>query len=146
MARANDQKKQWLLRFAAQQDRVQEMIRRLHEARSEAAALGINLDKMPTGTSDGQSLPRSVERIIAAEDRVARACDERDRIRDEIETAICAIGVAKLEKVLTLRYLDCIEDWDVLADFAHYSKRQTQRLHGEALERIRTPKKEKTPE
>jgi len=146
LARANEKKKKWLMRFAAQQERVQAAIRRLYEARAEAAALGINLDKMPTGTADGQSLPRAVERIIEAENRVARACDERDRIRDEIETAICAIGVAKLEKVLMLRYLDCIEDWDVLADFAHYSKRQTQRLHGEALERIRIPKKEKTPE
>lgn len=146
MARANSTKKEWLLRFAAQQERVQAAIRRLYEARAEAAALGINLDKMPTGTADGQSLPRAVERIIEAEAKVARACDERDRICEETERAIYAVQTQKLVDVLYRRYIDCVEDWELLASMVHYSKRQTQRLHGEALEALRIPKKEKTPE
>ena len=79
-----EEKRKWLQRYSAARQLFEFRRQQLETAKTDAGRTTQNISPVPGGHSDGQALPRAVERIQEAEQRVvaqARICDE---IREDI--------------------------------------------------------------
>ena len=74
-----EEKREWLQRYKAARQLFGFRLQQLKTAKTDAGRTTQNISPVPGGHSDGQTLPRAVERIQEAEQRAAaqaRVCDE----------------------------------------------------------------------
>lgn len=90
----------WLRRYLDSKRLQRELECELEQLRSEATRVTTMLTGMPGGPSDGQSLPRAVERLIQAQ--------------KELQTQIDACGVTRCEVVAVISQATDPRDREIL--------------------------------
>ncbi|MDD3338445.1 MAG: sigma factor-like helix-turn-helix DNA-binding protein [Lachnospiraceae bacterium] len=127
----NEEKKQYLRRYAASVRREQQILDEIQRLR---------LDKMfPSVVND--DMPHSCEckdlsdYIVLVDEQIEKLKQERlkkAKVRKEIEAQIGKIDEETEQEVLRLRYIQQMAWEQVSAEFG-YTRRHVSRIHGEAL-------------
>lgn len=130
-----DEKLAFLRRYRDAQRTMRRLLEELAQLRAEAASVSAALSGMPSGGGDGQAIPRAVERIEAAESRLAfaygTALAERSRVKDAIDTVPDPLR----RDILTRRYI-LGQRWERIAADNDLVMRQVFRLHHRAVDAL----------
>lgn len=130
-----DEKLAFLRRYRDAQRTMRRLLEELAQLRAEAASVSAALSGMPSGGGDGQAIPRAVERIEAAESRLAfaygTALAERCRVKDAIDTVPDPLR----RDILIRRYI-LGQRWERIAADNDLVMRQVFRLHHRAVEAL----------
>jgi len=137
----SQEKKAWLMRY-------KELDKEINRELDELTRLKAMCEKVTATYSDVPM--RAPGKAASKEDVYVRMVDLMDKInrkidlfvdmRGEIERAIHTVDDPTLRLLLKLRYLDG-KKWEQIAVELGYDYRWTLRLHGRALERLKTPLK-----
>ena len=100
--------------------------------RTEAARVTQALTGMPGG-GDGQAIPRAVERIMDAQQRLAAEAARCAAARAEVRAAIDTVPDPLRRDILTRRYI-LGQRWERIAADNDLVMRQVFRLHHRAVE------------
>ena len=100
--------------------------------RAEAARVTQALTGMPGG-GDGQAIPRAVERILDAQQRLAAEAARCAAARAEVRAAIDTVPDPLRRDILTRRYI-LGQRWEKIAAAHHLVLRQVFRLHHQAVD------------
>ncbi len=116
--------------------------------REEIAALELSAINISVGVGDGMPHshdPKGLEEYIARKDQLERKLQgvlwECINQQILIEISINSLPNATERTILRQRYL-LFKDWDIIADFVGYSRRQTLYIHGAALKNLEVVKHE----
>ena len=102
--------------------------------RAEAARVTQALTGMPGG-GDGQAIPRAVERILDAQQRLAAEAARCAAARAEVKAAIDTVADPLRRDILTRRYI-LGQRWERIAADNDLVMRQVFRLHHRAVEAL----------
>ena len=115
--------------------------------REEIAALEISTMTASVGIGDGMPHshePKGLEEYAAKKDALVRKLQKVlwDCINQQIliEISINSLESATERTIVRQRYL-LFKDWDTIADFVGYSRRQTLYIHGAALGHLEIAKR-----
>ena len=100
--------------------------------RAEAARVTQALTGMPGG-GDGQAIPRAVERILDAQQRLAAEAARCAAARAEVRAAIDTVPDPLRRDILTRRYILC-QRWERIAAELDRDMRWVLRLHHRAVD------------
>ena len=95
-----EEKVAWLRRYQQSLRQERELEQELLTLRSQACRVTPLLSSMPTGTPDGQGIPRAVERIIQAQQELERQIAICADTRRDIITIINQITDARDQEIL----------------------------------------------
>lgn len=108
------------------------LIEELAQLRAEAASVSQALTGMPGG-GDGQAIPRAVERIMDAQQRLAAEAARCAAARAEVRAAIDTVADPLRRDILTRRYI-LGQRWERVAADLDRDLRWVLRLHHRAVE------------
>ena len=130
-----EEKKAWLWRYRSA--KRFELLRLDELATLEAEAMHTTQRYSPTpgGGGDGQTLPRSVERIDEARREAAAQSAVCDAIRAEIMEVFRQLDDEVDFMILFRRYI-LLEDWPDIAVSVHISRSQMFQRHSAAIKRL----------
>ena len=130
-----EEKKAWLQRYEAARQLFGFRQQQLETAKTDAGRTTQNISPVPGGHSDGQALPRAVERIQEAEQRAAaqaRVCDE---ICEEITAALNALDNLYDRDILYRKYIN-FQSWSTIQRDTDLSKSAVLAHHRQAIESL----------
>lgn len=130
-----EEKVRWLRRYQESLRREQELAEEVERLRSEATRITPLLSGMPGGPGDGQKLPRSVERIVQAQQELQEQIDHCADVRGEIAEAIVQVTKQRDNEILRRRYL-LGQKFDEIAKTMNYDCRWVRRVHFTAIEHL----------
>lgn len=135
MDRQNKQKVQWLMRYKDGRRAQARLEKELEQLRSDVVRITPLLTGMPGGHSDGQSLPRAVERVIAAQEELEKQIVECLKVRQEVEAVIDQVADPHDHEILHRRYI-LGQKWEQIAMEMPLDYSNVHRRHRRALEKI----------
>ena len=100
--------------------------------RAEAARVTQALTGMPGG-GDGQAIPRAVERILDAQQRLAAEAARCAAARAEVRAAIDTVPDPLRRDILTRRYILC-QRWERIAVDNNFTLRRVLQIHHKTVE------------
>ena len=100
--------------------------------RAEAARVTQALTGMPGGW-DGQAIPRAVERILDAQQRLAAEAARCAAARAEVRAAIDTVPDPLRRDILTRRYILC-QRWERIAVDNNFTLRRVLQIHHKTVE------------
>ena len=130
-----EEKRAWLQRYEAARQLFDFRQQQLETAKTDAGRITQNISPVPGGHSDGQALPRAVERIQEAEQRAAaqaRVCDE---ICEEITAALDALDNLYDRDILYRKYIN-FQSWNTIQRDTDLSKSAVLAHHRQAIESL----------
>lgn len=130
-----EEKKEWLQRYKVARQLFGFRLQQLKTAKTDAGRTTQNISPVPGGHSDGQALPRAVERIQEAEQRAAaqaRVCDE---ICEEITAALDALDNLYDRDILYRKYIN-FQSWNTIQRDTDLSKSAVLAHHRQAIESL----------
>ena len=130
-----EEKRAWLQRYEAARQLFDFRQQQLETAKTDAGRTTQNISPVPGGHSDGQALPRAVERIQEAEQRAAaqaRVCDE---ICEEITAALDALDNLYDRDILYRKYIN-FQSWNTIQRDTDLSKSAVLAHHRKAIESL----------
>lgn len=130
-----EEKKTWLNRYGNAILKTKYLRDALEEAESDTGRTTQQLSGMPGGSSDGQALPRSVERIQEAQSALNAQIMLCDDIHAEILARLEDIANPDDYEVLRLRYLR-LKDWEQISEKMNICVRQVYRRHRRGVEAL----------
>lgn len=130
-----EEKVAWLRRYQQSLRQERELEQELLTLRSQACRVTPLLSSMPTGTPDGQGIPRAVERIIQAQQELERQIAIYADTRRDIITIINQITDARDQEILRRRYL-LGQHFEQIAVEMHLEYRWVRRRHKQAIEML----------
>lgn len=138
-----EEKKAWLWRYRSA--KRFELLRLDELATLEAEACHTTQRYFPTpgGGGDGQTLPRSVERIDEARREAAAQSAVCDAIRAEIMDVFSQLDNEVDFMILFRRYV-LLEDWDKIAVYVRLSRSQMFQHHSAAVRQLDIKSPEQT--
>ena len=138
-----EEKKTWLWRYRSA--KRFELLRLDELATLEAEACHTTQRYSPTrgGGGDGQTLPRSVERIDEARREAAAQSAVCDAIRAEIMDVFSQLDDEMDFMILFRRYI-LLEDWDKIAVYVRLSRSQMFQHHSAAVRQLDIKSPEQT--
>ena len=120
-------------------DRYRDAVRRektiadeIEALRAEAARVTQALTGMPGG-GDGQAIPRAVERILDAQQRLAAEAARCAAARAEVRAAIDTVPDPLRRDILTRRYILC-QHWERIAADNNFTLRRVLQIHHKTVE------------
>ena len=116
-------------------DRVDSLNRQLARWRSVAYSLSSPMGASARG-GDNYKLETVIDRIGEIEQELLCNIKELSDLELRIRVAVRRLNDKRLADIITIRYIDGVSDWDLIADTIGYSQKQTLRLHGKALLKI----------
>ena len=131
---AYQRKVAWLKRYQESLRAERSLLEEIEALRAEAARVTQALTGVPGG-GDGQALPRAVERIMDAQQRLAEEAERGQRARAEIERAVCAIRRPVSRDVLRRRYIFG-QRWERIAADYNCELRNIFRIHHSAVAKM----------
>lgn len=131
----NGEKVQYLWRYLEARRRQVELERELEQLQSDACRVTPLLSGMPGGASDGQSLPRAVEQIIQAQQKLAAQINVCGATRREIVAVIEQIKNPRDHEILRRRYL-LGQTWEQVAEDMHYARQYLSGCHKRAISKM----------
>lgn len=130
-----DEKIAFLRRYRDARRTMGRLLEELQQLRAEATSVSQALSGMPSGGGDGQAIPRAVERIEAAERRLASvygtALVELGWVKDAIDTVPDPLR----RDILTRRYI-LDQRWERIAADLDRDLRWVLRLHHRAVDEL----------
>lgn len=130
-----EEKKEWLQRYKVARQLFGFRLQQLETAKTDAGRTTQNISPVPGGHSDGQALPRAVERIQEAEQRAAaqaRVCDE---ICEEITAVLDALDNLYDRDILYRKYIN-FQSWNTIQRDTDLSKSAVLAHHRQAIESL----------
>ena len=130
-----EEKRNWLQRYSAARQLFDFRQQQLEIAKTDAGRTTQNISPVPGGHSDGQALPRAVERIQEAEQRAdaqARVCD---KICEEITAALDALDNLCDRDILYRKYIR-FQSWSTIQRDTDLSKSAVLAHHRQAIESL----------
>lgn len=130
-----EEKKAWLWRYRSAKRFERLRLDELATLEAEAMHTTQRYSAMPGGGGDGQTLPRSVERIDEARREAAAQSAVCDAIRAEIMDVFSQLDDEVDFMILFRRYI-LLEDWPDIAVIVRISRSQMFQRHSAAIKRL----------
>lgn len=130
-----EEKKAWLWRYRDADKLFRQLTCRLEEARTAARRTTQNFSPTPSGSGDGQSLARAVEREDDLERQVAFQLAECNALFEEIDEALQQLPDHRDYTVMKKYYLDVLT-WEQVARDMNYSLGMIFIIRRKALEQL----------
>lgn len=130
-----EEKKAWLWRYRSAKRFERLRLDELATLEAEACHTTQRYSPTPGGGGDGQTLPRSVERIDEARREAAAQSAVCDAIRAEIMDVFRQLGDEVDFMILFRRYI-LLEDWPDIAVIVRISRSQMFQRHSAAIKRL----------
>lgn len=127
-----NEKVQYLRRYQQSLRQERELEQELLTLRSQACRVTPLLSSMPTGTPDGQGIPRAVERIIQAQQELERQIAICADTRRDVIAIINQITDARDQEILRRRYL-LGQSFEQIAVEMHLEYRWVRRRHKSSI-------------
>lgn len=127
-----EEKVKWLRRYQDNLHREQELTEEVEQLRSRACKVTSSLTGMPGGTSDGQALPRAVEKILETQQELLTQINHCGVIRQEVVSVLEQAASSRDQEILRRRYL-LGQKWEKIAIEMHLEYRWVRRLHKRAV-------------
>ena len=131
-----EEKKAWLWRYRDAQKLLKQLCYRLEEARTAARHTTQNFSPTPSGSGDGQSLARAIERTDDLEHQVTFQLAECDALYEEIDEVLQQLEDFREYHILKGYYLD-IKTWEQVAHDMNYSLSMIYVVRRKAMEQLR---------
>lgn len=128
-------KTRWLHRYLDSLRAEKELMLERERLRSEAENISPVLSGMPSGGSDGDKLPRAVERIVEADQRLACQINVRMAQRSEILDAVEQLPNQRQQEILRRRYI-LGQRWERIAVDMDIDYHWVWVLHKRAVEHL----------
>lgn len=123
----------FLRHYRDAQRTMRRLIEELAQLRAEAASISQALSGTPSGGGDGQAIPRAVERIAAAESRLASAYGAALVVRAEVKDVIDTVADPLRRDILTRRYI-LGQRWERIAAENNLTLRRVLQIHHKTVE------------
>ena len=123
----------WLRRYRESLRREQLLGEEIGQLEAQARRVTRAISGMPGGGGDGQAIPRAVERLEEARQKLAAQLEQGQARRAEIEAAIQREAHPLRRDILTRRYI-LGQQWEKIAADHHLVVRQVFRLHHQAVD------------
>ena len=130
-----EEKKAWLWRYRSAKRFELLRLDELATLEAEACHTTQRYSPTPGGGGDGQTLPRSVERIDEARREAAAQSAVCDAIRAEIMDVFSQLDDEVDSMILFRRYI-LLEDWPDIAVIVRISRSQMFQRHSAAIKRL----------
>ena len=130
-----EEKKDWLWRYRSAKRFERLCLDELATLEAEAMHTTQRYSPTPGGGGDGQTLPRSVERIDEARREAAAQSAVCDAIRAEIMEVFRQLDDEVDFMILFRRYI-LLEDWPDIAVIVRISRSQMFQRHSAAIKRL----------
>lgn len=130
-----EEKKDWLWRYRSAKRFERLRLDELATLEAEAMHTTQRYSPTPGGGGDGQTLPRSVERIDEARREAAAQSAMCDAIRAEIMEVFRQLDDEVDFMILFRRYI-LLEDWPDIAVIVRISRSQMFQRHSAAIKRL----------
>lgn len=138
-----EEKKGWLWRYRSAKRFELLRLDELATLEAEAMHTTQRYSAMPGGGGDGQTLPRSVERIDEARREAAAQSAVCDAIRAELMDVFRQLDNEVDFMILFRRYV-LLEDWDKIAVYVRLSRSQMFQHHSAAVRQLDIKSPEQT--
>lgn len=138
-----EEKKTWLWRYRSAKRFERLRLDELATLEAEACHTTQRYSPTPGGGGDGQTLPRSVERIDEARREAAAQSAVCDAIRAEIMDVFSQLDDEMDFMILFRRYI-LLEDWPDIAVIVRISRSQMFQRHSAAIKRLDIKSPEQT--
>lgn len=138
-----EEKKAWLWRYRSAKRFERLRLDELATLEAEACHTTQRYSPTPGGGGDGQTLPRSVERIDEACREAAAQSAVCDAIRAEIMDVFSQLDDEVDFMILFRRYI-LLEDWDKIAVYVRLSRSQMFQHHSAAVRQLDIKSPEQT--
>lgn len=122
----------WLRRYRESLRREQLLTEEIGQLEAQARRVTRAISGMPGG-GDGQAIPRAVERLEEARQKLAGLLEQDQAQRAEIAAAIQKEPIPLRRDILTRRYI-LGQRWERIAADHHLVVRQVFRLHHQAVD------------
>lgn len=130
-----EEKKAWLWRYRTAKRFERLKLDELATLEAEAFHTTQRISPVPGGSGDGQTLPRSVERIDEARRAAEAQSSVCDAIRAEIMDVFSQLDNEVDFMILFRRYI-LLEDWPDISEHVRISRSQTFLHHSTAIKRL----------
>lgn len=130
-----EEKVRWLRRYQDSLRKEQELAEEVEQLRSRACKITPSLSGMPSGTSDGQALPRAVEEILEAQQELQTQIEQCNTIRREVVDTIEQITNPRDKEILRRRFL-LGEKFSYIASIMNYDIRWIMKCHRCCVDKI----------
>ena len=140
MQQTNKQKKAFLRQYWDFTRKERELAQEIEALRSRYIGQAIQYSDMPKTYNTEHDLSDYMSKLEPLLNKLEERRDAAIAAYHEIEDAIEQMADEHEQRLLRLRYLQGMI-WDEVADAMLYSKRQTLRLHGTALEHFTIPRR-----
>lgn len=138
-----EEKKAWLWRYRSAKRFELLWLDELATLEAEACHTTQRYSPTPGGGGDGQTLPRSVERIDEARREAAAQSAVCDAIRAELMDVFSQLDNEVDFMILFRRYV-LLEDWDKIAVYVRLSRSQMFQHHSAAVRQLDIKSPEQT--
>lgn len=131
--------KQYLQQAYLLDEKINSRLRELEQLkRLEASVQGVDLtrERVQYSRRFRSQVENIAQKIIDLEQRINSEIDRLLELKLEIRKVIESVDNETEQLLLRLRYIE-YKRWDEIAEIMGYSKRQTTRLHGYALKKIK---------
>lgn len=130
--------KAYLSRYQHLMLKCEAMERSISYLREQAESITIAMDpnKVQSSPKIHDPIAEAVAAIADTQERLAAARAEAFKVLDEITQTILRVDSDLLQSLLLMRYVDGMR-WEAIAKKIGYEERQTYRLHGVALNKVK---------
>lgn len=123
----------WLRRYRESLRREQLLTEEIGQLESQARRVTRAISGMPGGGGDGQAIPRAVERILDAQQRLAAEAARCAAARAEVKAAIDTVADPLRRDILTRRYI-LGQRWERIAADHNVTLRWAAKQHHRTVE------------
>ena len=124
----------WLRRYREAVQREETLAQEIEALRCQAARVTQALTGMP-GSGDGQALPRAVEQILEAQEKLQAQAARTAESRTQVAAVIYGVDDPLRQDILTRRYI-LGQRWERIAADRGFTLRRVLQLHRSAVEGI----------
>ena len=122
----------WLRRYREAVQREETLAQEIEALRTQAARVTQALTGMPGG-GDGQAIPRAVERILEAQEKLQDQADRTAESRAQVADAIDGVADPLRRDILTRRYI-LGQRWERIAADNNFTLRRVLQIHHKTVE------------
>lgn len=125
----------WLRRYQDSLRREKELAEEVEQLRARACRVTPALNDMPTAQGDGQALPRAVDQLVQAQQKLQAEIDRCEVIRKEILTVLQQVQDPRDSEMLRRRYI-LGQRWEYISEKMYLDVRWLTRCHRRAIEAL----------
>lgn len=137
MKKENERKKEYLRQYARSQKRIDNLKEQLSSLREiEQSVRSQQMSDMPKGSSHDKDLSDLMVKIEKLNEKIKAEMVKSAKTKIAIEEDIFNLQNVNEARVLRMRYIESLQ-WEEISAKTKYSKRQTLRIHGNALKNFK---------